>query len=213
MANHNKYYTPQEIIRSVATLGVAGTTRALQVRESYVTALVSDFVQYLKSDAGRDKIPQCIGFLQKLIQDSLVTHQEEVESLQKQIQDSNVEHQRNVESMQKKIEDLHATHQETIKFMQRLTKGMGVGEQDQDTEKEMNKELQEEVESVLREIEDLNVEHQQNSELLQKRIQDSNARHQEYSESLQNIIQMPKYALGIRDWPDLTEHYASKEKK
>ncbi|GJT11004.1 hypothetical protein Tco_0858046 [Tanacetum coccineum] len=217
MANPNKY-TPQEIIKSVGTLGIVGTTRELQLKESDVTALVSDFVQYLKSDKGRDKIPYCIGFLQKLIQDSLVKHQEEVESLQKKICDLNVEHQRNVELMHKKIQDSHVAHQETNEFMQRLIKGMEVGEQeevlqDPDTD-DVNQEHQEEVEQMLKTIEDLKAKHQENTELLQKRIQDSYARHQEYSESLQKIIEMPKHALGISDWPDLKpEHYVSKKKK
>nr|GEW59913.1 splicing factor SF3a60 homolog [Tanacetum cinerariifolium] len=217
MANPNKY-TPQDIIKSVGTLGIVGTTRELQLKESDVTALVSDFVQYLKSDKGRDKIPYCIGFLQKLIQDSHVKHQEEVESLPKKIYDLNVEHQRNVELMHKKIQDSHVAHQETNEFTQRLIKGMEVGEQeevlqDPDTD-DVNQEHQEEVEQMLKTIEDLNAKHQQNTELLQKRIQDSYARHQEYSESLQKIIEMPKHALGISDWPDLKpEHYVSKKKK
>ncbi|PWA35925.1 hypothetical protein CTI12_AA604970 [Artemisia annua] len=108
----------EKIIRSVEEFGIRETASKLGIRESNVCKKVSVFIEYLRSTAGRHRVPQYLGLLRRLISERNANHQIFLQEMRKQdphsqyarvvkmmVQDSRANHRTYIETLQKMIQE------------------------------------------------------------------------------------------------------------
>ncbi|PWA65645.1 hypothetical protein CTI12_AA279400 [Artemisia annua] len=110
--------TYENFVRLVEKFAIPEVASRTGLPESDVWKKLSVFIEYLKSAGGRNRVPQYVGLLKRLITERNLTHQRYLQQMQNQarhpqyarvvkmmVQDSKANHKTYIETLQKMIQD------------------------------------------------------------------------------------------------------------